>query len=350
MLNNLRISYVTPSHDLNVGKYVSTDGNGGEIYDGYTAKNCLQKANSNKNQYQSSLHVSQAGTVRQIYGSVSDAPWHLNDIPVMTGAWSVNDMIFVDRQCANTNIGDSGPGQFTMSTVQAADLILNLHQDMNDNHSVAQQFVNQDVSVSVDAGDCIVHRRTANSNGAVDMESQLMLLIESTSGASQALAAPVTSGFIGLSTSITAPSTAPVSVPATQGITYGVVSDGTPISCDLLNPTAIKSLSAETIQWLASTQPSGIDLHEQYVIARQQGYNGAFGHGEHLAWLAQDSSRATAFNNAVQVAAQAPMLPEWATRAAHNADRRAAGYQGLFLCGGDICFQAGQCDSLGRQL
>ena len=115
--------------------------------------------------------------------------------------------------------------------------------------------------------------------------------------------------------------------PADAPIVTGAIADGADVSCNTLSPTAIKSLSTETILWLASTQPSGITLHENYLVARQSGYNGAFGNGEHLAWLAQDPTRQTTFTDAINTFAAQP-IPPWATRVQHHIDRRAAGYQG----------------------
>ena len=154
---------------------------------------------------------------------------------------------------------------------------------------------------------------------------------------------------VSLATAMAAAAT-PTPTPApVADISYGFIKAGVPIVCDYFSPTAIKSLSTETIQWLASLQPSGITLHENYIVARQQGYTGAFGTGDHNTWLAADSNRQAAFAAAVNAYAAQPSAP-WATWAAHNQARRAAGYQGLFLCGGDACFQAGQCDALGRAL
>ena len=132
------------------------------------------------------------------------------------------------------------------------------------------------------------------------------------------------------------------------GVGVGRIPDGLAMSCDYLNPDAIKTLSESTIVWLATLQPSGLTLHENYVVARQQGYNGAFGNGEHNAWLSQNPALATPFAAAVQSLASAPN-PPYATFAAHHVAKRAAGYRGLFLCGGGSCYEQGQCDDLGRR-
>ena len=132
------------------------------------------------------------------------------------------------------------------------------------------------------------------------------------------------------------------------GVGVGKIPDGLAMSCDYLNPDAIKNLSEATISWLATIQPSGLTLHENYVVARQQGYNGAFGNGEHSAWLSQNPTLAGPFATAVQTLASAPN-PPYATFAAHHVAKRAAGYRGLFLCGGGSCYEQGQCDSLGRR-
>ena len=137
---------------------------------------------------------------------------------------------------------------------------------------------------------------------------------------------------------------------STAPIFYGTIADGAAITCDQLNPDAIKSLSTETIAWLGSLQPSGLTLHENYLIARQSGYNGAFGHGEHNAWLVADPSRQNTFNAAVSAFSNQPVAPSWSTRIVHNRDRKNAGYLGVFVCGGDSCYQAGQCDAYGRRL
>lgn len=139
-------------------------------------------------------------------------------------------------------------------------------------------------------------------------------------------------------------------LPAPNGpISYSSIAAGTPISCDYFNPDAIKNLDAGTIGWLAAIQPNGLTLHEQFYVARQQGYGGAFGHGEHGAWLAADPARSSSFNAAVAAMANAP-LDGFGTFSQHHIIRRRAGYFGLFLCGGDTCFQSGQCDNLGRRL
>lgn len=148
----------------------------------------------------------------------------------------------------------------------------------------------------------------------------------------------------------TPPAVAPRLVPAMvpQAIQMGVVAAGTPIVCDHLNPDAIKNLSTKTIEWLATLQPSGLTLHENYFVARQQGYSGAFGRGEHVAWMDKDSERRAQFDAAVSALANTPTAP-YASFRDHHVGRRNAGYRGLFLCGGDACFSAGQCDDLGRR-
>ena len=133
-----------------------------------------------------------------------------------------------------------------------------------------------------------------------------------------------------------------------SGVGVSQIPDGLAMSCDYFNPDAIKNLSESTIVWLATIQPSGLTLHENYFVARQQGYNGAFGNGQHNAWLAQNPSLAAPFSSAVQALANSPNAP-YATFAAHHVAKRAAGYRGLFLCGGGACYEQGQCDDLGRR-
>ena len=156
-------------------------------------------------------------------------------------------------------------------------------------------------------------------------------------------------GALIASDSTDAASPASATLASTAPISYGAIASGAAITCDQLNPDAIKSLSTDTIAWLGSLQTSGLTLHENYLIARQSGYNGAFGHGEHNAWLAQDPSRLSTFNAAVTAFANQPVAPSWSTRIAHNQDRKNAGYKGVFECGGDSCFQAGGCDEYGRR-
>jgi hypothetical protein len=132
-------------------------------------------------------------------------------------------------------------------------------------------------------------------------------------------------------------------------ISFGHVQMNVDMSCNYFNPDAIKRLSTETIAWLGTIQPSGLTLHEQYVLARQSGYNGAFGFGEHNLVLAKDPRHADAFQNLVRQTAGAP-VPPYATFAAHHIGQRAMGYKGLWLCGGGACFFSGQCDQYGRRL
>lgn len=143
---------------------------------------------------------------------------------------------------------------------------------------------------------------------------------------------------------------APKFVPPPQPNAFqvGTVTAGAPINCEQFNPDAIKALSTETIEWLAILQPSGLTLHENFLVARQQGYNGAFGRGEHLAWMNEDSQRRVQFDAASVELASTSVAPYGSFREHHLA-RRSAGYRGLFLCGGDACFQSGACDDLGRR-
>jgi hypothetical protein len=122
------------------------------------------------------------------------------------------------------------------------------------------------------------------------------------------------------------------------------------MGCAYFNPDAIKQLPEETIRWLAALMPSGLTLHEHYLTARQHGYFGPLGQGGHATWLALSPNLQSDFDAAVSAMANADMSPSWPTWRDHHVARRAAGYEGLFLCGGDACFQAGQCDSLGRRL
>ena len=131
----------------------------------------------------------------------------------------------------------------------------------------------------------------------------------------------------------------------------GLIKAGTPISCDALNPDAIKKLTPETITWLAELVHNGLTRHEHYVIARDQGYEGEFGQGGHTAWLNAKPGRLESFERLSTAFAQQWMgtaaIP---TRAIHHVDARARGYKGIFLCGGHTCFLEGKCDSLGRRL
>ena len=170
-------------------------------------------------------------------------------------------------------------------------------------------------------------------------------------GLSRPVANPDGGSYGGLvSTGLAAAPSTSTTLASSAPISYGAIADGAAITCDQLNPDAIKSLSTDTIAWLGSLQPSGLTLHENYLIARQAGYNGAFGHGEHNTWLAADPSRQSTFNTAVSAFANQPVAPSWSTRVDHNRDRKNAGYLGLFICGGDSCYQAGQCDAYGRRL
>ena len=205
MINHLNITYVAPSTNVNASKYAWVDANGGEVCVGHSNKNCLapSRNNADNSTYQNSLRVNQSGVIRQAYGSVSDAPWAPEGISPISGAWSVIDTWFIDRQCATTNPGESGPGTFQTTQVAESDLIVRVRQDMNGPDKTAQQFINQDINKNVSAGDCIVHRRIANSNGTVDMEAQLMMLVES--GAT--IAAPT--GQMALSAPVSIPQAAP---------------------------------------------------------------------------------------------------------------------------------------------
>lgn len=143
------------------------------------------------------------------------------------------------------------------------------------------------------------------------------------------------------------PAPAPVATP-THIIQIGSIPAGVPISCDYFNPDAIKQLPESTIRWLATIQPSGLTLHENYLAARQAGYNGAFGAGEHAAYQAQNPAYQAHFQGIVASMANNPN-PPYATFREHHVGQRAAGYQGLFLCGGGACFFSGGCDELGRR-
>ncbi len=119
--------------------------------------------------------------------------------------------------------------------------------------------------------------------------------------------------------------------------------------CRDLEPAAIRKLSEATIRWLATLQPSGLTLHETFVVARQTGFTGAFGQGEHNLFLAGNPGANAEFQS--RVTATAPQsTPPYATFAEHHVQMRAAGYQGLWLCGGGNCFLEGRCDALGRLL
>jgi hypothetical protein len=137
--------------------------------------------------------------------------------------------------------------------------------------------------------------------------------------------------------------------PPAPPISLGHVQMSVDMSCNYFNPDAIKRLSTETISWLGTIQPSGLTLHEQYVLARQAGYSGAFGFGEHNLALAKDPQHAAAFNSLLQQTAGAP-VPPYATFAAHHIGQRAMGYKGLWFCGGGACYLSGQCDQYGRRL
>lgn len=142
----------------------------------------------------------------------------------------------------------------------------------------------------------------------------------------------------------------PVTPSRADPIGYGYVNAGVPIdtNCATLNPDAARALSTQTIEWLASLQPNGLTLHEQYLVARKNGYTGAFGEGEHAAWLEAHPEKRASFEAEVRAMADTPM-EGFGTWRDHHVQQRAAGYRGVFLCGGGICYQEGRCNEYGQR-
>lgn len=138
-------------------------------------------------------------------------------------------------------------------------------------------------------------------------------------------------------------------VVANRTITVGRWPANVPVSCDLLNPDAIKSLSTETIQWLAEIFPSGLTRHEHFVVVRDTGYEGEIGQGGHDYFLDSQAGRRESFERMSTAFANQSMLPTWPNFREHHVQVRQSGYQGIFLCGGHNCWIAGGCDNLGRR-
>lgn len=136
---------------------------------------------------------------------------------------------------------------------------------------------------------------------------------------------------------------------ASRAITAGSWPADVPVSCDYLNPDAIKNLTPETIQWLAEIFPNGLTRHEHFIVVRDTGYTGEIGQGGHSAFMQAVPGRVESFERMTSAFANQSMLPTWNTFREHHVQVRSTGYQGLFLCGGHNCWIAGGCDNLGRR-
>lgn len=132
------------------------------------------------------------------------------------------------------------------------------------------------------------------------------------------------------------------------GIRVGYVAANVPLGCDNFKPETVGQLSTDVLEWMAEIIPPGLTRHQHWSIARTLGYNGELGQGGHSAYLAGDPARLTAFQNAVNAVISTP-TGTGITLGEHYAASRAAGYKGVFVCGGHNCYLSGQCDAWGRR-
>lgn len=150
-----------------------------------------------------------------------------------------------------------------------------------------------------------------------------------------------TGGVSGLSANLSCTGT-------TAGIRVGYIAANVPLGCDNFTPEKIGQFSTEVIEWLAEILPTQVTRHHQWTIGRNLGYNGELGQGGHAAYLTADPARQVAFDNALKAVTETP-TGTGITLGQHFVNSRAAGYKGLFVCGGHNCYMSGQCDAWGRR-